>query len=157
MLSKEDLPYAPSALPKMYCLLSMWHFTVQIHQWPHQGHITNKLAENVACLSLVDMWPIFHPFVTPSAKASTLRAAPQCRKSTGTAPLRTHTDLYLDKQIDKQSTVFHYQPEKLTSSLNSRSEPWGGGGTKQYEFPIHSRVNAYAGILLIEKKFGGKY
>lgn len=64
--------------------------------------------------------------------------------------------LYLDKQIDKQSTLFHYRAEKLTTSTNSGSKTAASREEEEeYEFPIHLRANTYTGILLIVDKLGG--
>ncbi len=85
-------------------------------------HKENKLAENVQCLSLVDMWPIFHPLLSlPNLKHRRHGPPHSAEKCNSAAPPKAHADLYLDKQIDKQSTLFHYRAEKLTTSINSGS------------------------------------
>jgi len=46
---------------------------------------------------------------------------PHNAKKCNSAAARAGVDLYLDKQIDKESTLFHYCAKKLTTSTNSRS------------------------------------
>lgn len=65
-------------------------------------------------------------FSTPNLSLPNLnyrrcRRPHNAQKRGAVAEPRARADLYLDKQIDKQSALFHYQEEKLTSSINSGS------------------------------------
>lgn len=83
-------------------------------------HKENKLAENVQCLSLVDMWPIFRPLLSlPNLKHRRLGPLHNAKKCSSAASPRAHTGSYLDKQINTQSTLLHYRAEKLTTGTNS--------------------------------------
>lgn len=85
-------------------------------------HKENKLAENVQCLSLVDTWPIFQPVLSrPNLKHRPSGPQHNAKKCNSGAPPRVRADLYLDKQIDEQSTLWYYQAEKITSSTDSGS------------------------------------
>lgn len=117
------------------------------------------------CTMFVISWHVaYFSSLLPCPYLKHQRHRPQqwTEKCSSAAPLRACTGLYLDKQIDKQSTLFHYRAEKVNHQLEQRStaaaESWGGrGGTKQYEFQIHLRANTYTGILLIEDALGGNY
>lgn len=115
-LRKANLMHA--VLPALtYCLLSVWE-AIDLIKCTKK----NKLSENVAGLSLVDMWPIFHHLLSLCNLKHRRRSLPHnAQKCNSAAPRRAGVDLYLDKQIDKQSTLFHYQAEKLTTNANSGS------------------------------------
>lgn len=124
MLTKESQPYGCSS-PCIDLLLvvsvrgnSQTRFVTDLIKCTKK----NKLSENVAGLSLVDMWPIFHHLLSLCNLKHRRRSLPHnAQKCNSAAPRRAGVDLYLDKQIDKQSTLFHYRAEKLTTNANSGS------------------------------------
>lgn len=77
---------------------------------------------------------------------------------------RRSANLYLDKQIDKQSTLFHYQAEKLTTSSGSESRAAvekSRDGEEEEENNMNSKLiweqTLYTGTLLTEDELGGNY
>ena len=128
MLTEEHRAYAYGAgLPKMYCPLSA---RGALHRL--DSSLTSSSAQRKQiggkCTMFVISWHVAYfptSLVTLLFEASTPRGPPpllrSAKKCSSTAPPRARANLYLDKQIDKQSTLFHYQAEKLTTSSGSES------------------------------------